>query len=147
MNRNIEIPVPEAVEAAAQVSELNQAYINAARTNDEKWFDRHMAETVLVILGDGRRMRKSHFLERMRTEPGRFRSLTVRDVTTRVFGTVVQVDADAPWELINGSRGVSRYLDTYAWLDGRWQVISAQITLLPPDPTPTSPVEGRRRDE
>jgi hypothetical protein len=43
----------------------------------------------------------------------------------------VQVDADAPWELEDGHRGVSRYIDTYVWLDGRWQVVSAQISLLP----------------
>jgi hypothetical protein len=147
MNRDIEVAAPEGVEAAAQVRELNKAYINAVRTSDARWFDRHMAETVLIILGDGRRMRKNQFLNRMRTEPGRFRSLGVRDVTTRVFGAVVQVDADAPWELEDGSRGVSRYLDTYAWLDGRWQVISAQVTLLPPGSDPTPLVEGRRLDE
>jgi len=26
---------------------------------------------------------------------------------------------------------VSRYIDTYAWIACRWQVISAQITWLP----------------
>jgi uncharacterized membrane protein len=53
-------------------------------------------------------------------------------VTLRAFGQIVQVDADAPWELNDGRTGVSRYIDTWARLDGRWQVISAQITLLPP---------------
>ena len=49
----------------------------------------------------------------------------------RVFGGTVQVDGDAIWELTDGYQGISRYIDTYIWRDGRWQVISGQITLLP----------------
>jgi hypothetical protein len=90
-----------------------------------------MSGDVVVIQGSGRRLTKPEFLALMRDEPRRFRSLTVRDVTVRVFGSTAQVDADAPWELEDGQRGVSRYIDTYAWLDGRWQVVSAQVTLLP----------------
>ena len=37
-----------------------------------------------------------------------------------------------PGERTDGRTGVSRYIDTWAWLDCRWQVISAQITSLPP---------------
>jgi hypothetical protein len=118
--------------AEATVRALNQQYIDAARTGDADWFREHMAEDVLVVLGSGRRLRKTEFLATMANEPRSFRSLTVRDVTVRRFGQTVQVDADAPWELADGQRGVSRYIDTYAWLDGRWQVISAQVTLLPP---------------
>jgi hypothetical protein len=75
----------------------------------------------------------------MQTQPKSFESLSVRDVTLRVFGATVQVDADAPWKLGDGSTGVSRYIDTYAWLDCRWQVISAQITLLPQASAPGVP--------
>jgi hypothetical protein len=57
---------------------------------------------VVVVLGDGRRMRKADFVAMLRREPRSFRSLTVRDVTLRVFGSTVQVDADAPWELTEG---------------------------------------------
>jgi hypothetical protein len=41
-----------------------------------------------------------------------------------------KVDAEAPWELADGTTGVSRYIDTWTWLEGRWQVISAQVTPL-----------------
>lgn len=124
-------PPPTPTQASADIRTLNQQYIDAARTNDAPWFDRHMSADVLVILGNGRRVRKSEFLAAMRDEPKRYRSLTARDVTVRVFGDAAQVDADAPWELADGSTGVSRYIDTYAWIDCRWQVISAQITWLP----------------
>jgi len=77
-------------------------------------------------------MGKSSFLSMLREEPRGFRSLTVRDVALRVFGPTVQVDANATWELTDGRTGVSRYIDTWAWLDCRWQVISAQVTSLPP---------------
>ena len=130
---------PDRTRAAAEVGALNQAYIEAARTNDVAWFQRHMAEDVVVVLGSGRRVRKPEFFAMMQTQPKSFESLSVRDVTLRVFGATVQVDADAPWKLGDGSTGVSRYIDTYAWLDCRWQVISAQITLLPQGTAPGVP--------
>lgn len=57
-------------------------------------------------------------------------SLAVRDVTLRAFGSLVQVDADAPWELADGTTGVSRYIGTWVLLERRWQVVSAQVTPL-----------------
>lgn len=122
---------PQPAEATADVRILNQQYVDAARTSDAAWFRKHMAEDVVVILGSGRRVRKLEFLALLRDEPKSYRSLTVCNVTLRVFGPTVQVDADAPWELSNGQKGVSRYIDSYTWMDGRWQVISAQIHLLP----------------
>ncbi len=122
---------PSAAAATAAVRVLNQQYIDAARDGDAAWFDRHLADDVVVVLGGGARILKPEFLSRVRARPTSYRSMTVRDVTVRAFGTTVQVDADAPWERLDGTRGVSRYIDTWAWLDCRWQVISAQITLLP----------------
>jgi ketosteroid isomerase-like protein len=122
---------PTAADAIAQVRALNQQYIDAARAGDATLFARHMAGDVVVILGGGTRLRKPEFLAAVGGDTRAFTSLTVRDVTVRVFGGTVQVDADAPWERADGRRGVSRYIDTWAWLGCRWQVISAQITLLP----------------
>lgn len=127
----LECEPPDSAGAISAVAVLNQAYIDAARGNDVTWFRRHLAEDVVVVLGSGRRVRKPEFLALVAEEPKSYESLTVRDVTLRAFGATVQVDADAPWKLGDGSTGVSRYIDTYAWLDCRWQVISAQITLLP----------------
>jgi len=120
-------------QARRDILALNEQYIDAARTGDAAWFREHMAEDVVVVLGSGSRLTKPGFLAMVEDEPRAFRSLTLENVTVRVFGPTVQVDADAPWELEDGKRGVSRYIDTYAWIDGRWQVVSAQITLLPPD--------------
>lgn len=127
----MECNAPEPAEASVAIQTLNDQYIAASRTNDASWFRDHMAHDVLVILGSGRRMDKSAFLTMLVKEPKAFRSLTVRDVSVRVFGPTVQVDADAPWELADGHTGVSRYIDTYMWREGRWQVISAQVTWLP----------------
>lgn len=121
-----------AQDPVAAVRELNQQYITATHANDAQWFRRHLADDVVVVQGGGRRLGKAGFLAAMADEPRNFRSLELRDVTLRAFGSTVQVDADAPWELADGTTGVSRYIDTWTWLDGRWQVISAQVTLLPP---------------
>jgi hypothetical protein len=117
--------------AIAAVRALNEQYIRSAGTNDAGWFQQHMSEEVVVIFGNGRRVTKDGFLRAMLDEPKSYRHLGLENVTLRAFGDTVQVDADAPWELSNGAKGVSRYIDTYARIDGRWQVISAQITWLP----------------
>lgn len=122
---------PAPADATAAVRALNERYIDAALRHDAEWFDEHMADEVIVILGDGRRLRKADFVGAVGSDTRAFRSLGLRDVTIRVFGPTVQVDADAPWELEDGRSGVSRYIDTWAWLDCRWQVVSAQITSLP----------------
>ncbi len=122
-------PQPEAAIAAIRV--LNEQYIDAARISNANWFGQHMDEDVVVVLGNGRRVRKPEFLELLKNEPRDYKSLTARDVTVRVYGATAQVDATAPWELRDGTTGVTRYIDTYAWLDCRWQVISAQLTWLP----------------
>jgi hypothetical protein len=128
-SRDSQQPAP--AEAIAAVQVLNQDYITAVRTRGAAWFDQHMAEDVVVVLGNGRRVRKREFLQTVSEDPKRYRSLVVRNATLRAFGPTVQVDADAVWELDDGTAGVSRYIDTYAWLDGRWQVVSAQVTPLP----------------
>jgi hypothetical protein len=121
---------PAAAEAIAAVGALNQQYIAAAHTNDAEWFRRQVADDAVILLGDGRRLRKPDFLALLSDEPKLYRSLAVPDVTLRAFGPIVQVDADAPWELADGTTGVSRYMDTWIRLEGRWQVISAQVTPL-----------------
>jgi hypothetical protein len=133
--RNAE-PVASA-EPQDQVLELNRQYLAAARAGDDAWFGAHLAEDAVLVLGDGRRFHKPDYLRVLREEPRPFRSLAARDVTVRAFGSVIQVDAEVPWELTDGSRGVSRYIDTWIWRDGRWQVVSAQVT-----PVPGSSAEG-----
>jgi hypothetical protein len=105
--------------------------VHAVREDVVEWFRQHLSEDVVIITGRGRRLRKAGFLSVLRDEPKNYLTLRVRDATFRVFGHVVPVDADAPWELGDESTGLSRHIDTWAWLDGRWQVISAQVTLLP----------------
>lgn len=122
--------MPTPAEASTAIRVFNQQYIDAARTNNDIWFGQHMAEDAVVVLGDGRRVRKAEFLALLKSEPRDYKSLTAHDVTVRVFGATVQVDAAAPWELHDGTTGTTRYIDTYAWLDCRWQVISAQLTWL-----------------
>ncbi len=117
-------------QALATVRVLNQQYIAAARTNDADWFGRNVADDAVIVLGGGRRLRKTEFLALLRDEPKLYRSLAVEEVTLRAFGNVVQVDADASWELADGTMGVSRYMDTWVRLEGRWQVVSAQVTPL-----------------
>ena len=130
MPESQDCPVPPPAAATETIRALNQQYIDAARISNGNWFGQHMAEDVVVVLGDGRRVGKAEFLATLKSQPRDYKSLTVRDVTIRFYGATVIVDGTAPWELRDGTTGVTRYIDTYAWLDCRWQVVSAQLTWL-----------------
>jgi hypothetical protein len=89
-----------------------------------------VADDAVLVLGGGSRLRKPEFLAVLRNEPTLYRSLAAQEATLRAFGNIVQVDADASWELPDGTTGAWRYIDTWVRLDGRWQVVSAQVTPL-----------------
>jgi hypothetical protein len=118
------------MQAVAAVRILDQECIAAMRANDAEWFSRNVADDAVIVLGEGRRLRKSEFLALLQHDPKPYRSLAVEDVTLRAFGNMVQVDAGAPWELADGSSGVWRSIDTWVRLEGRWQMVSAQVTPL-----------------
>ncbi len=122
---------PDAGAGTAQVRILNQEYIAATRANDPAWFLRHLSEDVIVTLSSGRQIRKPEFLAILRQEPKSYRSLTLRDVVVRAVGGMIEAEGEAAWELSDGSKGALRYVNTYTWLDCRWQVSSAQIAALP----------------
>ena len=126
-------PAAATAQAISAVRALNQEFISAARANDVRWFRDRLAADAVIVLGDGRRFRSPEFLTMVEDQRRKYRSLGLRDVNLRVYGSTVQVDADAHWEMADGTTGVSRYIDTWTWLDGRWRVISAQVTLLPGD--------------
>lgn len=126
-------PAAAAAQAMSAVRTLNQEFIAAARVNDVGWFRDQLAADAVIVLGDGRRLRPTEFLAMLEEQPRKYRTLDLRDVNLRAYGSTVQVDADAPWEMADGTTGVSRYIDTWIWLDGRWRVISAQVTVLPRD--------------
>ena len=118
------------MQAIATVRALNQQHITAARTNDADWFSRNVAEDAVIVLGGGQRLRKRELLMLMQSDPKLYRSLTVEDVTLRAFGSMVQVDAESHCELAQGASGGFRCIDTWVRLEGRWQVVSVQITPL-----------------
>jgi ketosteroid isomerase-like protein len=128
---------PPTDDVLEDVRRLNQEYIWAVLANDAGWFDASLADDAVVLVSDGRRLGKSGFVRLLEEDPRAFEVLTVRDVTVRAYGAVVQVDADAPWTMADGTRGVSRYLATWVWQDGRWRAVSLQTTTLPPAPKPT----------
>jgi len=132
-NSSVRKMVPSQSESAAMIRALNDEYIDAARADDVSWFRDHMADECIVIQGTGRRLTKAEFVTRLVDAPTAYTWLTSHDVIVRVFGAVAQVDAHATWELANGSAGISRYIDTYLWVEGRWRVISAQVTWFPAD--------------
>jgi ketosteroid isomerase-like protein len=98
--------------------------------------------TLAIILGadyhgydpSGRAQDRETVLESYRRGQVRFDLLTVSDVALRVLGEVGLVAGVS--QLRGHTQGERfdmrlRYLDVYAWRDGRWELVASQDTRLP----------------
>jgi uncharacterized protein (TIGR02246 family) len=111
----------------AQLTALNQDYVDAVRTSNVKRFEESLAQDFLCTLGDGRQIDRKQFLEEI-AKPMKASNLEVHDVNVRLMGDFAIVHARTTYTTEGGEPGESRYTDVWARRDGRWLAVSAQIT-------------------
>lgn len=114
-------------DAASTLTRLNQAYVDAFMNADVSWYRENLADDFVCIESDGTVLDRDAFLREAARGPD-VASYTLADVRVRVFGTFALVHATGRFTRRDGSQGVSRYTDAYAFKDGRWKAVSAQIT-------------------
>ena len=66
MPESHDCPVPPPAAATETIRVLNQQYIDAARISNGNWFGQHMAEDIVVVLGDGHASGRRSFSPRSR---------------------------------------------------------------------------------
>lgn len=122
------MPVDRVLEQ--RLKALNEQYIRSILASDVDWFRVHLADEFVCIESDATLVDKAAFLART-AEPSTTASYHLDEVTVRCYGDAALVRATGSWVATNGKRGISRYVDVYARLDGEWRVVSAQITRPP----------------
>ncbi|MEO8870728.1 MAG: nuclear transport factor 2 family protein, partial [Granulicella sp.] len=113
--------------------QLNKEYIRASLAGDVEWFRAHLADEFVCIESNGSVQFKDEFLQLAAFESD-LAEYRLDDVEVRFHGEVALVRASASWATKTGVRGVSRYLDVYVNLQGKWMVVSAQVTRPPQGP-------------
>jgi ketosteroid isomerase-like protein len=115
------------------LEQLNRNYVRAAEASDAGWFDANLAACFMSSNPDGSLADRAGFLERI-GRPNPLKTMAPVDTRVRVVGDVGIVDSGFQCTKPDGQLWVGHYTDVYAFLDGRWQCISAHFALRPAPP-------------
>jgi len=119
--------------AKTTLEALNRRYVEAAQAADVRWFDEHLAPCFMASNPDGSLVDRAGFLERI-GRPHPLKDMAPVDPRVRVVGGVGIVDSGFRCTRPDGQEGAGHYTDVYAFLDGRWQCVSAHFALRPAPP-------------
>lgn len=114
----------------SMLAQLNAAYIASFLNSDVGWYDRHLAEDFVCILSDGTVLDRRGFLENTARGPN-VTDYVLEQVRIRIFGDAALVHGTGRFTGKDGTRGISRYTDVYARVEGAWRGVAAQITRTP----------------
>lgn len=106
---------------------LHTEYVDAYLRSDVDWYQRHLADEFRCITATGEVMDRDAFLADAAV-PVEMTAFEVRDVSVEFLGDTAVVQGRTQYEQADGARGQTHYTDVWIGRDGRWQVVSAQIT-------------------
>lgn len=111
---------------------LNESYVDAFRRADVAWYDQHLAADYVVVFGDGsfhdRAAALADFALPVFAE--HLKHFPVGAVQIRQFGDLAVIHAENDYERQDGRTGINRYTDIWVRQGGRWQCVSAHITVF-----------------
>jgi len=111
----------------AALRRLNDDYVRAFLHCDVARFRDLLADDFYGVLADGRVIDKAEFLQEAARPPG-LKDFRFTEVAIRLYGDAALVNDLADYQRPNGTPGQTRYVDVWARRQGRWQVVSVQIT-------------------
>ena len=115
--------------SAIKLMRLNAEYVDAFLRSDIDWYERHLADDFRCILANGGIIDRAGFLADAARSVA-MASFEIEDVDVQFNGDTAIVQARTVQETPDGVRGQSRYTDIWIGRDGRWQVLSVQITAI-----------------
>jgi ketosteroid isomerase-like protein len=115
------------------LEQLNRNYVRAAEASDVRWYEANLAPCFMASNPDGSLADRAGFLERI-GRPNPLKSMAPVDTRIRVVGDVGVVDSGFQCTKPDGEAWAGHYTDVYAFLDGRWQCVSAHFALRPAPP-------------
>jgi ketosteroid isomerase-like protein len=133
--------LPAAARAAdggdeAALRQLNRDYLGAFLACDVARFRDLLADDFYGVRADGKVIDKAEFLREAAVPPG-VKDFRLTEVVVRLYGDAALVNDLATYLRPNGTPAQTRYVDVYARRQGRWQVVSVQITrVAAPAPPP-----------
>jgi hypothetical protein len=129
-------------QALADLSRINDHFIENFIRNDVKSHDALLDPRFIVINADGSRTDRATYLREWATgfDPEVIPYWDVRDELITQIGNVALVRSTNKMVLRRDgteTTSMSTYTDTYVYRDGKWRCIQAQITRVSPDKWPS----------
>jgi hypothetical protein len=107
--------------------QLNLHYIRSVETSNVRWFEENLAEDFLNVNSDGTLVDRAGFLAQI-ARPLLIFNLESHDIQIRIMGDFAIINARTAYMNPEGQAGSRRYTDIYAYRNGRWLCVSAQLT-------------------
>ena len=111
----------------AELTKLNQDYIDSVQHSNVKRFDEMLAADFLCSNPDGSLIDRAQFLVQT-AKPVTISNLKAQDVNVRLMGDFAIIHAKTTYTLADGKQGAGRYTDVWARRGGKWLAVSAHVT-------------------
>lgn len=118
---------PSPVEAELQLRAINHRFADAYRRSDPAYMDRLASRDFMLTDSDGTWLDRDAFLARLQGRAP-FGDVAYDAVQVRLFDEVAVLHGVFHGRTPTGQRASVRYIDVYAWQDGRWQLVGGQNT-------------------
>jgi ketosteroid isomerase-like protein len=110
----------------AELTELNEAYVNSVQNSDVIRFDEILAQDFYCTLADKTFVDRGAFLD-YTAIPVKIRNLKAEDVKIRVLGDFAIIHARTSYLTADGQQAYGRYTDCWARQNGKWLAVSAHV--------------------
>jgi hypothetical protein len=114
---------------SADLVRLNRGYVDAFLHSDSAWYNAHLAPGFICITTRGAIVSRADFVAGS-AGPVPYKSFELDSVSITLLGDVALASAITPWELPDGTKGVTRYVDTWIRRKGVWKTQQAQLTRI-----------------
>jgi hypothetical protein len=111
------------------LADLNRNYVRSVDEADVGWFDANLAKDFLNTNPDGSIVDREAFLAQV-GRGSTVKNIREHDVRIRLFWPHAIIHARTSYLKSDGSAGAGRYTDSWHWIDGRWQCVSAHVSRL-----------------
>jgi ketosteroid isomerase-like protein len=115
------------MDAMKTLEQLNDGYIRSVRVSDVGWFTEHLADDFVNSNPDGSLVDRAAFLRQV-AQPCPVADFAAEDVRIRILGDAALIHGRTVYKKPDGRVASGRYTDVWAFREGRWLCVAADVT-------------------
>jgi ketosteroid isomerase-like protein len=119
--------------AEQEVSALERAWYDASRKYDVAWFERYLADTVVLTDEEGAVTGKAAQLADVKNHANTYDSLSYEDLKVQVYGDTAIATGITVFKGTSKGKAIggrTQWTDTWIKRGGQWQCVASQGTFI-----------------